>query len=1034
VADEREVAVSVVDQPTQVTYQFLPAQYAGMIAREIKENIIRWEEAGIGGYTRDELKASGGYDGLIAFFDVRPVETRDGETATENAPEFKILSVDSYSEDTGEITFTILPVNVASANFAAAGMEPNYEYGLVSNGYYVTGWEEWYPYSATGIFAADDPDRYTNWYDILKVGVWKAEDLEAYQARSAYAAQLRLYRIQDWDSAWDYYPDYRDYYDVAGHIDYDGDGYVDYENELASPYNVLYPAVTEIEVLPDPYKKESDGSVRPFMEDEIYQTLPYSSLREGGVDAEGKTVTPNIGEKESQDPKGYRIILDQAVPAVSIDGGEPMTIEAAAKAGYIVPPIETTFKEFTYEDESGAELTADEQACFVPTEQVYAEIEMNPKKSASTRKMEVGDNITGTYEFKSEVGSFFADGYVRITKPEGEVSVSAAIQWVYAQDADTDHAVYYENADPKYTHVAEPVTIGEDAATLKETLGIELADFDHKEPVSVTIEPAGLVIENVTITEDGLVADFVDFEWDKTYTVKAVYELDAAEVTVNGTVTTTYRNDEMPTIELSEYAFVLNGDDYDEATDTYTSEIQEFQQNLFDVFTSMGIINQGTVKDFEDADAFIGVETNGKEGHLEVVPADKLEDGEENSSNIVIADDNATVFATSAELKDIFEGGEALVIYVTTYIGQKVKIVVPVTVDLPGYDFLHLRFYTFNKDEEVANFITKRNFADNDGTVKWWSQVNPSYFTEVDPAAVPGDVSDRVSYRHALADYDVAYINLAELAFNVVDENDDIMEEDEIEEANLVVNFDYTVEGQGLKPLPTVDQITNFEKYEDLWVDDTVFYYRTNEKKFIPAKGTLAILSGEVEFPLPTRFDTPKNSVKNPEVALDYSTYAVVRWTPFQAPKADGYTIVLDENKIYSVPLFKGMELKDNRPNGVSYYVIKDGEWVEGNVTTFDPESSTPPAGGNGYINGIKANEAYHITTTFEYSDLELPVDLKKLLTVEVIDNVPTLRYDYRSQVGFHGVITIPVTVTLENPWQEAIKFEYNVIIKGVGD
>ena len=170
--------------------------------------------------------------------------------------------------------------------------------------------------------------------------------------------------------------------------------------------------------------------------------------------------------------------------------------------------------------------------------------------------------------------------------------------------------------------------------------------------------------------------------------------------------------------------------------------------------------------------------------------------------------------------------------------------------------------------------------------------------------------------------------------------------------------------------------------------------------------------------------------MKYPDEMLDYSTYAMVRWTPFQEPKAEGYTIVLDENQIYSVPLFKGMELKDNRPNGVSFYVIEDGEWVIGDAA----ENATAASKTNGYIEGIAANEAYHITTDFVYDTSEIPAQLKKLLSVEEIDGVPYVIYDYTSEVQFHGVLTIPVVVVLENPWQEDIRFVYDITIKGIGD
>ena len=183
-----------------------------------------------------------------------------------------------------------------------------------------------------------------------------------------------------------------------------------------------------------------------------------------------------------------------------------------------------------------------------------------------------------------------------------------------------------------------------------------------------------------------------------------------------------------------------------------------------------------------------------------------------------------------------------------------------------------------------------------------------------------------------------------------------------------------------------------------------------------------------------TRFEFPKAAVKFPEEVLDYNTYAMVRWTPFKEPVANGYTIVLDENKIYREPLFKGMYLEDNRPNGVSYYVIKDGEWVVGNVTSWDSEAGTYTKGGNGYVDGVAANDAYHITTDFVYDTTGIPNELKKLLSVEVLDGVPYVVYNYTSEVQFHGVITLPVVVKLDNPWQEQIKFVYDITIKGFGD
>ena len=1010
---EGDEMVAVIDQPFKVQYKFLPAQYAAWVAYH--------------------------YADLLEY-DVKPVNTRADEETEDNAPELQILDAE-YDEDTvdetGIVTFTVLPVNIASAQFAANGLKPNYEIGLWG-GTYITGWDlDGHRYGYFSMDEREDIEAYG--LDVLTIGVWKIQDLEAYQARAAFAASMRLKYNDGGAGIYHYY--YGDWVDEL----------VPEYNEIASTYNVLYPDVTEIEILPDPYKPELDEDGNVVTDEDgntvlvkavpEYQYLPYSALRENPV-----------GEKEGQDPKGYRIILDQAVPGIEIDG-TVYTVEDARKQGYILPEIKTIFDEFTYEQGSAAAELDEEN--FVETKQVYAEIEMNPAKSAAERKLAVGNVITGWYHFETEIGKTPFYGQVEITKPQGEVEVNAEIVWTYSLDADMDHEIFYNDADPAYARVELPVNVDEDSAkTLEDNLGITIEDFRKAEAANVKIvytDEEGnevdvtedITISNVTIDEDGnLTIDITGFEWDKVYTVTADYELEAALVNVIGTITTVDRNRELIVINVPEYAFELNGDDYDEDSDTYTSEAQEIQQDLFDAFVKQLIINQYTPKDFEDADAFIGIETDGKEGHLELV-----EDAE-NSEYVQVADDNVTLVATSPELKAILEAGEDQIVYVTSYIGQEIKIVWPVTVDLPGYDFLHLSYYTFNTEKANGNFIQKYDFADNDGSVIWWTQVNPSYFTEPASENVSEDeAQQRVSFRHALADYDVKYINLAELAFNVVDEKDVPLTDEEIEENKLVVKFVYTDEELGEKDLPKVDQIDpDFMLYNSLWVDNTVFYYRTNEKKFIPALGTLAVMSGETPFELPTRFDTPKAAVKYPSEVLDYSTYAMVRWTPFKAPVANGYTIVLDENKIYRVPLFKGMELKDNRPNGVSYYVIKDGEWVEGNVTSFDPEAGTYTTGGNGYVSGVLANDAYHINTTFDYSDLDLPVELRKLLTVkysadgeEFVDEqdeeqslTPYIVFDYTSEVQFRGTVTIPVVVALENPWQETLKFVYDITIKGV--
>ncbi|MBR3096597.1 MAG: hypothetical protein IKH17_01820, partial [Bacteroidales bacterium] len=438
--------VAVIDQPFKVQYKFLPAQYAAWVAAS--------------------------YDELLEY-DVKPVNTRAEEEEEENAPALQIIAAD-YDDDvdeTGIITFTVMPVNIASAQFAANGLKPKYNIGLYAGGS-VGGYEadpdSDYGYTFAGVFGMDERDMWEGYgYDVLTFGVWNIEDLEAYQARAAFAASMRLkYQEGVGTGVYHYY-----YGEIA-------DDYFPEYNEIASTYNVLYPDATEIEILPDPYKPELDEDGNVVTDDEgntvlvkavpEYQYLPYSSLRENPV-----------GEPENQDPKGYRIILDQAVPGIEIDGNV-YTIEDAAKKGYVLPAITTLFDEFTYEQGKATEL---DEENFVETSKVYAEIEMNPAKTAAERKLAVGNIITGWYHFETAIGKTPFYGQVEITKPLGEVKLTAEIKWEYSQDADTDHDVYYNDADPLYTHVEVPVAIDEDdAKALEDNLAVTLDDFAGLEP------------------------------------------------------------------------------------------------------------------------------------------------------------------------------------------------------------------------------------------------------------------------------------------------------------------------------------------------------------------------------------------------------------------------------------------------------------------------------------------------------------------------------------------------------------------------
>ena len=368
--------------------------------------------------------------------------------------------------------------------------------------------------------------------------------------------------------------------------------------------------------------------------------------------------------------------------------------------------------------------------------------------------------------------------------------------------------------------------------------------------------------------------------------------------------------------------------------------------------------------------------------------------------------------AIAKALDDIFKAIDGLTDY--SDILEAIKTAIEDLVVNPGYDFLHLRYYTFNALYEIDDFITRLSFDENDGSVVWWTRVNPRYLH---------GVSD-ISNRYALKEYDVSPINLTELAFNVVDRYDDIMTDADIEAAGLSAEF--STIGTSVP--------------SSVWKSPTVFYYMSKEP-FIRVKGKLFITYGGVKTPIPTRFSKPKASVTYPEEELDYSSYALVAWRPFKEMTLakDTYTIQLDENKIYAVPLadVTGLTLKDNRPNGVSFFVFKDNDWITGNA---DP-NATAASGGNGYVSGVSSRLAYSITPI---ATAEVPTGLKSMIGVKYsADGVsfsdeqnsagslmPYFVVDYTSEVQFMGELNIPVTITFESPWQD-VSAKCTIVVQG---
>ena len=969
-AETKENLVELVDQPFRVTYKITPAVYAEAATEFLS-------------------------------FDIKPVNTRDAEADAENDPRLEILKVVNVDAETGEVTLLVQAFNVASNAYLANANQPHYDVNLRWGGYpgVLNGTNVWGTDHETRDFIGD-PDEF-DW----TIPVWRSDDLKAYKARSAFAAALQLYN-----------PDIKN----------ENLEDVSYQNEISSNYNVLYPACDLYEIPEDPWKRVDGDKVREFKEDEVWQTLSYNS-------------------------SATRVILENAVPVVIIDDEAYGLFPDKVENGFhviktsddadpiLIPEVKISDKaEISYSSGANEEM-------YVVNPATYATVNMDLTEPASERKLEIGNVVSGTYTFTSLFGSFDATGYVRIVKEQGSINAAANAVWTWnwnkddAQgedlgDALVDHNLYYKVQDGPQTYVRlvwdfEPVAA--DVEAIKANLGLQLADIFANAPASENPDRQPLVIEvadrlndkgevvdpenlefkkifpaeaasdpttgdaaapafevtNFAVVDGQLVADFLNFDWDKVYKITAIFETEEATITLNGTFTTYDRNRKPVMLDLYSYTFGIN--EFDEETGFgyyagldnkpgyYYWKTESMNQAIFDKFVAGGVIDvnpapvRQNFKDFADVDEFF-------EGELH----DKTQTYEEDGVTIagtanpyVIIRKKTDIFGetrakkqiTAAALKEMNSGeseyeyklrnnlgndgshyvfmGDTLYRNITSYIGEKIVIPFMFNYRVPAYDFLHQTNYTF-KDKKDAKI--------------WYTMASPKY-----------DYNKK-----ALKHYDVEYMNVPALAFNIIDERGRYFNyKDEVDpksdkffyNENLFINFDYTkafVEELENDPVlkdslekqsrvPVAGKEGDFIFYKDLWFDaateqaeyynvdeaknfeHTVFYYRSTRDQ-IPMVGILEIDCDGVRFEIPTSFekdnDGKYSASKVTGEKLDYSTFELRAWKPFYVPTYQQTLVIkLDEHDFYRANVLEGLQFFDGRQVAASTPLdeVKD-PFVEG--------------------------------------------------------------------------------------------------------
>ena len=377
---------------------------------------------------------------------------------------------------------------------------------------------------------------------------------------------------------------------------------------------------------------------------------------------------------------------------------------------------------------------------------------------------------------------------------------------------------------------------------------------------------------------------------------------------------------------------------------------------------------------------------------------------------------------------------------------------------VPAYDFLHQANYTFN-----------------DGV--WYTKASPKY-----------DYN-----KQALKKYDVAYMNVPALAFNIIDENKryfnykdqniDPESTDYFYNKALKINFYYTgpdtVDETKLEDQSATDQL---KTYGDLWFnattkgqeysveeadnyEHTVFYYRSI-RPAIPMYGTLEIECDGVRFAIPTSFDEGSKgkyiASKFVEGGVEYSDYELRAWFPFYVPTYSQKLVVkLDEHGKYFVNVLEGLQFFDGREVAASTPVdeVKD-PFVAGTYSLADFNGGTkcyfrPMLGFNtedgetkwGWIVGNVDNDdastkpgngyAIDAPTSWDAYDLQeksfvfdkTGVPMDLRRLIDINEEDYSMVFDYNSQIQFSDTAEISFSFDLQSPWQ---KFEkpFSVVVE----
>lgn len=590
---------------------------------------------------------------------------------------------------------------------------------------------------------------------------------------------------------------------------------------------------------------------------------------------------------------------------------------------------------------------------------------------------------------------------IKVVKPQRAINLTFdPIYWNYNEDAVSDVTGNTESVD---VPTAEASTVGNDI-TWAEILA-------NATKVTTTVTLDGKTANGVKgvygkTANGGKNLTLTGFAWGtiengectKTYTVTTKYELEYIDVTVTGTIATVDRGRApiVVTLPASEATYAY------ETVYSFDNSLVDDKDDIYAQLVAAGVFGkEGSEAQYAEA-AFLKLLLETKTGDKYALVNTFSADG---AAAVNAVFDTNNVLSTGAQLinaatglnvkfsyKDVAALPESVkhVYDVTTWYGQKITINKTVKLNLPLYDFFHIKEWVFEEsDHYYSNVLATYKNAGGD----------PNQLQSFNTGAVDMDNAFKVCSYTVKETENGQKVKVIGSTIPV----------DKLAENNLSTEFVI---------LPNQDvELSQFNGNKLAYYDYNLAHIAVAGRLYY----TVLTNNGTEVKELPTNFN---GATYDP--SYDYSDYIVKRYEFISTFRGAHVVLPVRNAKEYAIDLRALLEIVDYRPDtdgkNLLEYTLNDEpisysnliKAIENNPSYLDKDHSVSNwvegDGQNGFANATIANSAYNVELEYVWSNKgETPEGL--IGKVDLVGNT----------------LTVDATGQLELTRSHILEFEVNL-------